>query len=108
MFTHGDLQIAHVFIDNDQVTGILDWSDACQGDALFDLAILTLGHEERLGDVVAGDGTDVDLDAIRGVVVDAQPAGGPMAGRSRFRPLAGGRRASIGHEAVAPGASDRV
>ena len=64
VFTHGDLQIAHVFIDNDQVTGILDWSDACQGDALFDLAILTLGHEERLGDVVAGYGTDVDIDVI--------------------------------------------
>jgi hypothetical protein len=27
---------------------------------LFDLAILTLGHEEHLGDVVAGYGTDVD------------------------------------------------
>jgi hypothetical protein len=25
---------------------------------------LTLGHEERLGDVVAGYGTDVDLDVI--------------------------------------------
>jgi hypothetical protein len=26
---------------------------------------LTLGHEEHLGDVVAGYGTDVDLDVIR-------------------------------------------
>jgi len=65
VFTHGDLQIAHVFVDNDEVTGILDWSDACQGDALFDLAVLTLGHEEHLDDVVAGYGTDVDLDVIR-------------------------------------------
>jgi len=65
VFTHGDLQVAHVFIDGDEVTGIVDWSDACQGDALFDLAILTLGHEEHLGDVVAGYGTDVDLDVIR-------------------------------------------
>ena len=38
---------------------------ASQGDALYDLAILTLGHEEHLGDVVAGYGTDVDLDVIR-------------------------------------------
>ena len=37
-----------------------------QGDALYDLAVLTLGHEEHLDDVVAGYGTDVDLDAIRG------------------------------------------
>jgi aminoglycoside phosphotransferase (APT) family kinase protein len=65
VFTHGDLQIAHVFVDGDEVTGILDWSDACQGDALFDLAILTLGHAEHLDDVVAGYGTDVDLDVIR-------------------------------------------
>src|SRR5690349_13990255 len=43
----------------------LDWSEAGQGDALYDLAILTLGHQEHLGDVVAGYGTDVDLDVIR-------------------------------------------
>lgn len=65
VFTHGDLQVAHVFVDGDEVTGVIDWSDACQGDALFDLAILTLGSEEHLGDVVAGYGTDVDLDVIR-------------------------------------------
>ena len=65
VFTHGDLQITHVFVDGDEVTGIIDWSEACQGDALHDLASLTLAHEEHLGDVVAGYGTDVDLDVIR-------------------------------------------
>jgi aminoglycoside phosphotransferase (APT) family kinase protein len=66
VFTHGDLQITHVFVDDgEEITGIIDWSEAGQGDALFDLAILTLGHEEHLGDVVAGYGTDVDLDVIR-------------------------------------------
>jgi aminoglycoside phosphotransferase len=65
VFTHGDLQVAHVFIDGDGITGVIDWSGASQGDALHDLAILTLGHEEHLGDVVAGYGTDVDLDVIR-------------------------------------------
>jgi aminoglycoside phosphotransferase (APT) family kinase protein len=64
-FTHGDLQITHVFVDGDEITGIIDWSEAGPGDALFDLATLTLGHEERLHDVVAGYGTDVDLDVIR-------------------------------------------
>ncbi|MEV5528576.1 phosphotransferase family protein [Streptomyces prunicolor] len=64
-FTHGDLQIAHVFVDGDEVTGIIDWSEAGQGDALYDLATFTLGHEEHLADVVAGYGTDVDLDVIR-------------------------------------------
>ncbi|MEU1146326.1 phosphotransferase family protein [Streptomyces sp. NPDC005863] len=62
VFTHGDLQIAHVFVDDDEVTGIIDWSEAGQGDALYDLATLTLGHEKHLGDLVAGYGTDVDID----------------------------------------------
>jgi aminoglycoside phosphotransferase (APT) family kinase protein len=65
VFTHGDLQISHVFVDGDEITGVLDWSEAAQGDALYDLASLTLGHEGHLADVVAGYGADVDLDVIR-------------------------------------------
>jgi len=65
VFAHGDLQITHVFVDGDEITGVIDWSEAARGDALHDLATLTLGHEEHLGDVVAGYGTDVDLDVIR-------------------------------------------
>src|SRR5690348_165549 len=59
VFTHGDLQVDHVFLDGDKITGVIDWSGACQGDALHDLAVLTLGHEEHLDDVVVGYGTDV-------------------------------------------------
>jgi Ser/Thr protein kinase RdoA (MazF antagonist) len=66
VFMHGDLQAAHVFVEGDEVTGVLDWSEAGQGDALYDLASLTFGHPEHLDDVLAGYGTDVDLDAIRG------------------------------------------
>ena len=66
VFAHADLQISHVFIEGDEVTGVLDWSEARQDDALYDLASLTLGHEEHLGDVVAGYGADVDVDVIRG------------------------------------------
>jgi aminoglycoside phosphotransferase (APT) family kinase protein len=65
VFAHGDLQITHVFVDDDAITGVIDWSEAAQGDALFDLATLTLGHEEHLGDLIAGYGKDVDLDVIR-------------------------------------------
>ncbi|WP_245687069.1 phosphotransferase family protein [Streptacidiphilus griseoplanus] len=65
VFTHGDLQITHVFVDGDDVTGVIDWSEGGPGDALFDLATLTLGHPERLDDVLAGYGADVDLDVIR-------------------------------------------
>ncbi len=65
VFAHGDLQITHVFVEGDEVTGVIDWSEAAQGDALHDLATLTLGHEEHLNDVLAGYGTDVDVDVIR-------------------------------------------
>jgi aminoglycoside phosphotransferase (APT) family kinase protein len=65
VFIHGDLQVDHVFVYGQEVTGVVDWSEAGQGDALFDLAILTLGHKEHLGDVAAGYGTDVDRDLIR-------------------------------------------
>ncbi|WP_199521601.1 phosphotransferase family protein [Jiangella anatolica] len=65
VFAHGDLQITHVFVDGDELTGVLDWSEAGRGDAMFDLASLTLGHEEHLDDLLAGYGTDVDRDAIR-------------------------------------------
>ncbi|MGW1666765.1 phosphotransferase family protein [Streptomyces microflavus] len=66
-FTHGDLQIAHVFVDGDEVTGIIDWSEAGRGDALYDLATFTLGHEKHLADVLAGYGTGrrIDLEVIR-------------------------------------------
>nr|WP_177215356.1 aminoglycoside phosphotransferase family protein [Actinokineospora terrae] len=65
VFIHGDLQITHVFVDGDEVTGIIDWSEAAPGDAMFDLAILTLGHEERLDDLLAGYGPGADRDVIR-------------------------------------------
>ncbi|WP_280140883.1 phosphotransferase family protein [Nocardia vulneris] len=65
VFTHSDLQVAHVFVDGDEVTGVLDWTEAACGDALFDLATLTLGHPEHLDDVLAGYGTEVDREVIR-------------------------------------------
>lgn len=65
VFTHGDLQIAHVFTDGDAITGVIDWSEAAGGDAMLDLATLTLGHPEHLSDVVSGYGCCVDLERIR-------------------------------------------
>jgi aminoglycoside phosphotransferase (APT) family kinase protein len=65
VFMHGDLQITHVFVQDDEVTGIIDWSEASRGDGLYDLATLTLAHEGHLHDVIVGYGRDVDLDVIR-------------------------------------------
>lgn len=65
VFIHGDLQVDHVFVAGDEVTGIIDWSEGSRGDALFDLATLTLANEAHLDDVLTGYGTDVDRDLIR-------------------------------------------
>jgi hypothetical protein len=46
--------------------GVIDWSEAARGDALYDIATLTLGHPEHLRDVIAGYSGDVDGDLIRG------------------------------------------
>ena len=98
VFTHGDLQADHVFVAGDVITGVVDWSEAGRGDALYDLASLTLGHEEHLGDVVAGYGTDVDLDLIRAGWSLRSLTNGPLADRARLRPVLArlrGRRAEI-------------
>jgi aminoglycoside phosphotransferase (APT) family kinase protein len=65
VFIHGDLQIVHVFVEGDEVSGVVDWSEGGQGDAMYDLATLTLAHEEHLDDVLAGYGGDIELDVIR-------------------------------------------
>ncbi|MEM8922474.1 MAG: aminoglycoside phosphotransferase family protein [Actinomycetota bacterium] len=67
VFAHGDLQLTHVFVDDDdEVTGIIDWSEAGPGDAAYDLATLTLRQEDRLPQVLAGYGGGVDPEIIRG------------------------------------------
>jgi len=43
----------------------VDWSEGGQGDAMYDLATLTLAHEEHLDDVIAGYGSDIEIDVIR-------------------------------------------
>jgi aminoglycoside phosphotransferase (APT) family kinase protein len=40
VFIQGGLQVGRVFIDGDEVTGVVDWSEASPSDALFDVAVL--------------------------------------------------------------------
>ena len=65
VFIHGDLHLEHVFVVGDEVSGIIDWSEARQGDGLFDIASLTLANEEHLDDVIRGYGGQVDRDLVR-------------------------------------------
>jgi len=60
VFVHGDLQIDHVFVLDDEVAGVIDRSEAGRGDALYGLATVTLGHPDHLDDVIAGYGVGVD------------------------------------------------
>lgn len=64
VFIHGDLQITHVFVDGEEVSGVVDWSEGGTGDAMYDLATLTLAHQEHLDDVAAGYGGDIEIDVI--------------------------------------------
>jgi phosphotransferase family enzyme len=48
---HADLQIIHVLDDGDEASGVADCSEGGQRDAMYDLATLTLAHEEHLDDV---------------------------------------------------------
>jgi aminoglycoside phosphotransferase (APT) family kinase protein len=65
VFIHGDLQIVHVLDDGDEASGVGDWSEGGQGDAMYDLATLTLTHEEHLYDVMARYGGHIEIDVIR-------------------------------------------
>ena len=65
VFIHGDLQIVHVLDDGDEASGVGDWSEGGRGDAMYDLATLTLAHGEHLDDVMAGYGGHIEIDVIR-------------------------------------------
>ncbi|MDH5236770.1 MAG: aminoglycoside phosphotransferase family protein [Acidimicrobiia bacterium] len=56
LLVHGDCQPDHFLLDDDRrnVTGIIDFGDAGLGDPLWDLAVLTVDHPERLPDVLDG------------------------------------------------------
>jgi aminoglycoside phosphotransferase (APT) family kinase protein len=65
-FIPADHQAAHVFIDGDEVLGVIDWEDAEAGDPHFDIAVLTMSHREHLADVLEGYDAPLDLEIIRG------------------------------------------
>ena len=86
VFIHGDLQITHVFVEADEVTGIIDWSEGAPG-----------GRDVRPRDPHprprgAPGGPAHGLRHRRGprrhprLVVGAEPHRGALAARARSRP----------------------
>ncbi len=62
---HGDCQPDHVLLDEDDtVLAIIDWGDASTGDPLWDLAVLTAHHQERLADVLEAYGAPPSAVAV--------------------------------------------
>lgn len=53
---HGDCQADHFLVDvrRARVTGVIDFGDAVRGDPVWDLAVLTLAHQQHLPDVLSG------------------------------------------------------
>ncbi len=45
---HADLGPAHILVDGDRITGVLDWTDACAGDPAIDLAWPLYGAPREL------------------------------------------------------------
>ncbi|MDH3706998.1 MAG: phosphotransferase, partial [Acidimicrobiia bacterium] len=53
---HGDCQPDHFLLDDDRrrVVGVLDFGDAGRGDPLWDIAVLTFDHADRVDAVLGG------------------------------------------------------
>lgn len=63
----------------DEASGVGDSSEGGQADAMYDLATLTLAHEEHLDDVMAGCGGHIETD-VMSVLVVAKFDGDPVVG----------------------------
>jgi hypothetical protein len=87
VFTHGDLQITHVFVDGDEITGVIDWSEASQGGCPVRPRLpdpRTRGAPWRRGRRLRHRRRSRPDPRV---VVVAKPAGGPLADRARLRPI---------------------
>lgn len=51
VLVHGDLGAEHVFVDGDEITGVIDWSDAVLGDPALDLGLVLRDLGPAAGEV---------------------------------------------------------
>lgn len=58
--------LPHFILDGDRVAGLIDLHDVCPGDGLMDLAVIAVGDERLMPDVLAGYGmTESERDTAR-------------------------------------------
>jgi aminoglycoside phosphotransferase (APT) family kinase protein len=62
---HGDLQPEHVLVDpvTGRVAAIIDWADQGSGDVGWDVAVLTIDHDQRRDAFLTGYGANDELRA---------------------------------------------
>ena len=58
---HGDFSTEHVLVGEGGLSGILDLGDVGVGDPVYDIAVLTLWHSDRVAEVLDGYGADDDF-----------------------------------------------
>ena len=56
MLLHNDLKLDHLFADDRELTGIIDWGDAAVGDPRFDLARLSMAGDRVMTAFLSGYG----------------------------------------------------
>ena len=92
MFTHGDLQVDHVFVDGDEITGVVELDRGGPGRSPVrpcHLDARAPGAPQRPGSRVRPRRRSRPDPRV---VVAAMPDGSPLADRARLRPIAAGLR----------------
>lgn len=86
----GNVQVAHVFVERDEITGVLDWSQAGHGDAMYHLAILAPGAPRTPQPRHRRIRRRRRLRGAPRLVVAAKPDGDLLAGRAGYDPCSPG------------------
>lgn len=65
---HGDLFLDNALFENDTLSCVIDFTQACNGDFLFDLAVVDLAwcrDEEQTGTLLESYGAEIGIEAFR-------------------------------------------
>lgn len=54
VLSHGDFDISHIYTDNGQYTGMIDFGDVCAASPTYDLAHFRLFDQENFEDLLSG------------------------------------------------------
>lgn len=61
---HNDFHSGHIFVEDNRVTGIIDWERALSGDPYYDLAVSEYFLGNQFAHLLKGYGRDIDCQVI--------------------------------------------